>query len=68
MISIRIARSRASRSNDEAGTEIYALASIAARLFSPPHGNVRLLNYAGSIAHWLYPTELRHHKRVLERI
>ena len=47
---------------DEAGTEIY---------ISLKSGNVvltttqreRLLNYPGSIAHWLYPTELRHHRQ-----
>jgi hypothetical protein len=49
--------------NDAAGTEIYA-SSASGRVVLATTRNERLANYAGSIAHWLYPTELRHHKRV----
>ena len=36
--------------------------------FSDDLANQRLANYAGSIAHWLYPTELRHHRHVFADI
>jgi hypothetical protein len=48
--------------NDDAGTEIYISAAIGTVVLTTTRTQ-RLLNYAGSIAHWLYPTELRHHKR-----
>jgi PepSY-associated TM region len=49
--------------NDNSGTEIY---------ISPRSGQVvltttrsqRLANYVGSVAHWLYPSELRHHRHI----
>lgn len=49
--------------NDAAGTEIY-VSSTSGKVVLTTTRNERLLNYPGSIAHWLYPTELRHHKRV----
>jgi hypothetical protein len=49
--------------DDEAGTEIYISASSGQVVLTTTR-NERLLNYTGSIAHWLYPTQLRHHKRV----
>jgi hypothetical protein len=49
--------------NDEAGTEIYVSARSGGVVLTTTRGE-RLLNYIGSVAHWLYPTELRHHKRV----
>jgi hypothetical protein len=49
--------------NDEAGTEVYVSARSGKVVLTTTR-NQRLLNYAGSIAHWLYPTALRHHKRV----
>jgi hypothetical protein len=48
--------------NDVAGTELY-VSSTSGKIVLITTRNVRLLNYAGGIAHWLYPTELRHHKR-----
>jgi hypothetical protein len=49
--------------DDSAGTEIYVSAATGAIVLTTTRTQ-RLLNYAGSIAHWLYPTTLRHHKRV----
>jgi hypothetical protein len=49
--------------DDDAGTEIYVSAS-SGKIVLTTTRNERLLNYLGSIAHWLYPTELRHHKHV----
>jgi len=48
--------------NDAAGTEIY-LSTGSGQVVLTTTRNQRLANYAGSIAHWLYPTELRHHAR-----
>jgi hypothetical protein len=48
--------------HDAAGTEIY-VSSASGRVVLATTRNERLLNYAGSVAHWLYATELRHHKR-----
>ena len=48
--------------DDGAGTEIYISASGDVVLSTTRLQ--RLANYAGSIAHWLYPTALRHHKRI----
>jgi hypothetical protein len=45
--------------NDGAGTEIY-ISSRSGKIVLMTTRNVRLANYAGSIAHWIYPTELRH--------
>jgi hypothetical protein len=49
--------------NDDAGTELYVSAATGAVVLTTTR-NQRLLNYPGSIAHWLYPTGLRHHKHV----
>lgn len=48
--------------NDDAGTEIYVSIASGTVVLTTTR-NQRLLNYAGSIPHWLYETELRHHKR-----
>ncbi len=47
--------------NDKPGTEIY-ISSRSGKVVLTTTRNVRLLNYVGSIAHWLYLTELRHHR------
>jgi hypothetical protein len=47
--------------NDAAGTEIYISAATGTIVLTTTRAQ-RLLNYPGSIAHWLYPTELRHHR------
>jgi hypothetical protein len=49
--------------NDDAGTEIY-ISSATGDVVLFTTQNVRLANYFGSIAHWIYPTVLRHHARV----
>jgi len=49
--------------NDEARTELY-VSSKSGEIVLTTTRNERLANYAGSIAHWFYPTQLRHHKRV----
>jgi hypothetical protein len=49
--------------NDSAGTEIY-ISSRSGKVVLATTRNQRMANYAGSIAHWLYPTELRHHRRL----
>jgi hypothetical protein len=49
--------------NDAAGTQIYVSVASGIVVLTTTR-NQRVLNYAGSIAHWLYPTELRHHKHV----
>ena len=46
--------------NDDAGTEIY-LSSTLGEVVLVTTQNIRLANYFGSIAHWIYPTALRHH-------
>jgi hypothetical protein len=48
--------------DDGAGTEIY-LSAASGKMVLIITRNQRLLNYAGSIPHWFYATELRHHKR-----
>jgi hypothetical protein len=48
--------------NDEAGTEIYLSVATGTVVLTTTR-NQRIVNYAGSIPHWLYETELRHHKR-----
>jgi hypothetical protein len=48
--------------DDDVGTEIYVAAS--GHIVLTTTRTQRLANYAGSIAHWLYPTELRHHRHV----
>lgn len=47
--------------DDDAGTEIYISAATGTVVLTTTRTQ-RLLNYPGAIAHWLYPTELRHHK------
>jgi hypothetical protein len=49
--------------DDDAGTQIYVSAS-SGKIVLTTTRNQRLLNYIGSVAHWLYPTKLRHHKHV----
>src|SRR5258708_3211407 len=43
--------------DDAAGTEIY-ISSRSGKVVLATTRNERLANYAGSIAHWIYPTEL----------
>jgi len=47
--------------DDAAGTEIY-VSSRSGKIVLTTTRDQRLANYAGSIAHWIYPTELRHHR------
>jgi hypothetical protein len=49
--------------NDAEGTEVY-VSSRSSKVVLITTRRERLANYAGSIAHWLYPTALRHHERV----
>jgi PepSY-associated TM region len=49
--------------NDAAGTEIY-VSSKSGKIVLTTTRTERLANYAGSIPHWLYPTELRHHRNI----
>jgi hypothetical protein len=46
--------------NDPSGTDVY-LSSISGKIVLTTTRGERLANYAGSIAHWLYLTELRHY-------
>jgi len=48
--------------HDAAGTEIY-LSIASGTVVLTTTSNQRIANYAGSIPHWLYETELRHHRR-----
>src|SRR5579871_3623589 len=48
--------------NDAVGTEVY-ISSASAQVVLVTTRNERLANYFGSIAHWLYPVELRHRQR-----
>lgn len=48
--------------NDVAGTDIY-VASASGHVVLLTTRNVRLANYFGSIAHWIYPAALRHHAK-----
>lgn len=48
--------------NDAPGTEVYVSVATGSVVLTTTR-NQRLLNYAGSIPHWLYATELRHHRR-----
>src|SRR5262245_53613624 len=50
------------RLNDNAGTEIY-VSSRSSKVVLTTTRNERLATYAGSIPHWIYPTELRHHRK-----
>jgi hypothetical protein len=49
--------------HDNAGTEIY-VSSTSGKIVLTTTRSERWLNYPGSIAHWLYPTELRHHRQL----
>jgi hypothetical protein len=53
--------------NDEAGTEIYVSSRSDKVVLTTTRG-VRLMNYVGSIAHWLYATELRHHREAWSKL
>jgi hypothetical protein len=47
---------------DDAGTELY-VSSVTGDIVLVTTWNMRLANYVGSIAHWIYPTVLRHDRR-----
>jgi hypothetical protein len=47
--------------NDDAGTVFYRSAATGKVVLITTRKQ-RLANYAGSIVHWIYPTELRHHR------
>ena len=49
--------------NDDTGTEIY-VSSASGDVVLITTQNMRLANYFGSVAHWIYPTVLRHHGKV----
>jgi PepSY-associated transmembrane protein len=46
--------------NDDPGTDLY-VSSATGDIALVTTRQIRLLNYVGSIAHWIYPTALRHH-------
>jgi hypothetical protein len=46
--------------NDDPGSDLY-VSSATGDVALVTTRQMRLLNYAGSIAHWIYPTALRHH-------
>ena len=48
--------------NDDAGTELYVSSSTGDVVLLTTQ-NVRLANYIGSIAHWIYATALRHRRQ-----
>jgi hypothetical protein len=48
---------------DDAGTELY-VSSVTGDIVLVTTWNVRLANYVGSIAHWVYPTVLRHERQL----
>jgi len=48
--------------NDNAGTEI-CVSSTSGEVVLLTTQIMRIANYFGSIAHWIYPTALRHHAR-----
>jgi len=49
--------------NDINGTDLY-VSSVTGDIVVVTTRRERLLNYVGSIAHWIYPTALRHHGQV----
>jgi hypothetical protein len=49
--------------DDAAGTEVY-VSVRSGKVVLTTTRDERLLNAIGSVAHWLYPTALRHHKRI----
>jgi hypothetical protein len=48
---------------DDAGTELY-VSSVTGNVVLLTTQNIRLANYLGSIAHWAYPTFLRHQRQL----
>ncbi len=46
--------------NDSSGTDLY-VSSATGDIVVVTTRRMRLLNYVGSIAHWIYPAALRHH-------
>jgi hypothetical protein len=46
--------------NDVSGTDLYVSSATGDIALVTTH-QMRVLNYVGSIAHWIYPTALRHH-------
>lgn len=46
---------------DDAGTELY-VSSVTGKVVLLTTQDIRVANYAGSIAHWVYPTFLRHNR------
>jgi hypothetical protein len=46
--------------NDNPGTDLY-VSSATGDIALVTTRQMRLVNYVGSIAHWIYPTALRHH-------
>ena len=46
--------------DDISGTELYVASTTGDVVLVTTH-RARVLNYIGSIAHWIYPTALRHH-------
>jgi hypothetical protein len=48
--------------NDDAGTEFY-VSSVSGDVVLLTTFKMRLANYFGSIAHWIYPTVLRHDRQ-----
>src|ERR1700743_747767 len=53
--------------NDSAGTELYVASTTGEIVLATTHEQ-RVWNYAGSVAHWLYPTMLRRHASLWEGI
>jgi hypothetical protein len=53
--------------NDDAGTELYVSSAIGEVVLLTTH-RMRLANYFGSIAHWIYPTVLRHHGKAWDML
>lgn len=49
--------------NDAAGTELY-ISSSGGDIVLVTTRQIRVFNYFGSIAHWIYPAVLRHHAEV----
>jgi hypothetical protein len=53
--------------NDSPGTELY-VSSISGEIVLHTARRERILNYFGSIAHWIYPTALRHHQQAWSHV
>ncbi len=56
-----------SRSNDAPGTELY-VSSTTGEVVLDTTRRERAWNYAGSVAHWIYPTALRSHPAAWSRL